>query len=132
MANNVQEVLVAPVASMISEVGESVAEAANSLNAAQIEAFKAVPQELIDAGVIPSFYHMQAVEVELKMTLQIEREEQQTQPAPRKRKWRLFSSPISAKTEAVRKTAGTGSSTLKMTFAPGPPPIALAPGPDTE
>ena len=129
MANNIQEILVAPVASMISEVGESVAEAANSLNAAQVEAFKSVPKELVEAGVIPSFYHMQNVEVELKMTLQIEREEQQTTPK-RKRKWRLFSSPVSAKTEAVRKTAGTGSSTLKMTFAPGPPPISLTPQPE--
>lgn len=131
MPNNIQEILVTPVASMISEVGESVAEAASSLNTAQIEAYKSVPQELIDAGVIPSFYHMQNVEVELKMTLQIEREEQQTQPG-RKRKWRLFSSPVSAKTEAVRKTSGTGSSTLKMTFAPGPPPISLAPNADSE
>lgn len=125
MADDIQEILIAPVGSMITEVGESVAEAATALNAAQAEAFKNVPKELIDAGIIPSFYHMQDVEVELKLTLQIERKESSS--SSDKRKWRLFGSPQSAKTQAAQKTMASGSSSLKLTFAPGPPPVAIDP-----
>lgn len=123
MADDIQEILIAPVASMIGEVGQSVAEAATALNVAQAAAYQNLPKELIDAGIVPSFYHMQDVEVELKMTLQIEKETS----GSGKKSWRLFGSPLSAKTRAAQKTEATGSSSLKLTFAPGPVPIALDP-----
>ncbi len=122
MPTEVEEILVAPVASMISEVGKAVAEAANALTASQIESFKALPKELIEFGAIPAFFHMQDVEVELKLAVQIERPKESGGKG-----FRLFAAPVSAKTRATTAFAAEGSSALKLRFAPAPPPVALEP-----
>lgn len=122
MAGEIQEILVAPVASMIAEVGGAVAQASVALSQAQVAAYQAVPQPLLDAGVIPSFFHMQAVEVELKLSLQIERKEEGSA------KWRLFGRTENAAALASGRTLTEGSSRLKLTFAPGPAPMPIERG----
>lgn len=122
MANKIEEVLVTPVASMIREVGNSVAEAAKDLNAAQLELTQNYPDELLKAGMIPTIYHMQTVEAELSMVLHIE--EKTTQRS----KFRIFAAPMNAKYKSALNYEAEGSSRLKMTFAPGPPPIELPDG----
>lgn len=121
MADRIDEVLIAPVASMISEVGRSVAEASQALSAAQAEMIQKWPEALVKAGVMPTFFHMQDVQVELKMTLQIE--EDRTAQS----KFRFFGTPVNAKARVVGRTVSEGTSQLKMTFAPGPVPMAIDP-----
>lgn len=121
---DVREVLVAPVASMIVEVGRSVAEASVALTLAQVKAYETIPEPLLAAGVIPSMFHMQDVQVELKMTLEIE----STATASNGRKWAIFARPVNAGSEATTRTVTTGASVLKMTFAPGPAPLAIEQG----
>ncbi|HMO09580.1 MAG TPA: hypothetical protein PKD10_18340 [Paracoccaceae bacterium] len=121
---DVREVLVAPVASMIVEVGRSVAEASTALSLAQVEAYRKVPQPLLDAGMIPVMFHMQDVQVELKMTLEIET----TATSGSGRKWGIFARPVNAASEASSRSLTTGASTLKLTFAPGPAPLAVEQG----
>lgn len=122
MADDIEEILVAPVASMISEVGRAVAEAASALTVAQIEGFRNLPKEMIEFGAIPAFFHMQDVEVELKLTVQIERKAEAGAKG-----FRLFGAPLNAKTRATAALTAEGSSSLKLRFAPAPPPVALEP-----
>ncbi|UAB78705.1 hypothetical protein INR77_02970 [Erythrobacter sp. SCSIO 43205] len=121
MSDKLEEILVSPVSSMVREVGISVAEASIALSKAQAEMIQNRPKELVEAGIMPSFYHMQDVDVELKMTVQIEETKQQSG----KKKWALFATPMNAKYKNALKYETEGSSSLKIRFAPGPPPLAL-------
>lgn len=124
MSNGIEEVLVAPISALIEEMGESVASAAIALNQAQLELARNQPKELLEVGVIPTFYHMQDVQVSLKMALQIEGAQSG------RRGWRLFGAPINAQYKNSLNFDIEGSSKLKMTFAPGPPPLAVQSGED--
>lgn len=123
MTGKIEEILVSPVSSMVREVGVSVAEAAISLSKAQAEMVANRPKELVAAGILPSFYHMQDVEVELKLTIQIEEQS----GSSGKKKWGLFATPMNARYKNALKYNAEGSSVLKMRFAPGPPPLAFEP-----
>ena len=121
MSDKIEEILVSPVSSMVREVGISVADAAIALSKAQADMIQNRPKELVEAGIMPSFYHMQDVDVELKMTVQIE----ETKKQAGKKKWGLFATPMNAKYKNALKYETEGSSSLKIRFAPGPPPLAL-------
>ncbi len=121
MSDRIEEILVSPVSSMVREVGISVADASIALSKAQADMIENRPQELVEAGIMPSFYHMQDVDVELKMTLQIE----ETKTQAGKKKWGLFATPMNAKYKSALKYETEGSSSLRIRFAPGPPPLAL-------
>lgn len=124
MAGRFADVLVTPIASMISETGRSIAVASRDLNKAQADMVQNWPVELSKAGVMPTFFHMQDVQVELKLTLQIE-EEKESERAPAK--FRIFATPLNAKTRVLSRSHAEGSSQLKVTFAPGPVPLAIDP-----
>lgn len=119
MSEKFTEILVSPVSQMIRELGASVAEASVALNANQLQMLLDYPDDLAQAGMIPTVYHMQTVEVELQIALHLE---QKTDTA---RKWGLFAAPMNAKYQSALNYSANGSSKLKITFAPGPPPAAL-------
>lgn len=123
---DIEEVLVSSIASMIAEVGESVAEAQLALTRAQINSLKSLDSELIDAGFMPAFFHMREVDVEMNMSLHVERESETTgSEGGRKRKWRLLGAPSNPATTSKFNRSLGGSSTLTLRFSPAPPPLKL-------
>lgn len=119
MTTPITEVLITPVSSMIREIGNSVAEAARDLNAAQLDLVENYPVALRQAGFIPTMYHMQTVEAELQMALHLEMSETKAGKA------RFFSAPMNARYKSAMEYTADGASKLKMTFAPGPLPTGL-------
>ena len=128
MADKVTDILISPIASMIAAVGESVAEAQTALTVAQIEAMRALPEDLRTLGIVPTLYTMQEVSVELKIALHLE---EKTGAVGAARKAQLFAAPMNAKYQNTLSYSVEGSSRLTLTFAPSPPPIALQPDPTT-
>jgi hypothetical protein len=96
------------------------------ISRAQLAAIRSYPVELSEAGLMPTIFHMQAVEVELKLALHLN-----TSAPPRdergaiKRGWDAFwGTPVNAEYTNGRQFEASGASTLRMRFAPGPPPDA--------
>jgi hypothetical protein len=120
------EVLVTPISSMIESIGTSVAAASLEIHRAQLETIRSYPEELREAGLMPTLFHMQAVEVELKLKLALHLN---STPPPRdergliRRGWDAFwGTPVNAEYTSGRQFEASGASTLRMRFAPGPPP----------
>lgn len=124
--------LIAPISSMIEAVGASVARASIDLNRAQLAALEDYPEDLRRVGMLPTIFHMQAVEVELKLALHIK---QTKEPVPDDRglvrrgiDW-LLATPVNADYVNGKEFNVEGASSLRMHFAPGPPPgVAEAEG----
>lgn len=117
--------LIAPISSMIEAVGASVAKASIDLNRAQLAALREYPEELRRVGLMPTIFHMQAVEVELKLALHIR---ETKEPKTDDRGWIergidwLLATPVNADYVNGKEFNVEGASSLKMHFAPGPPP----------
>lgn len=116
------EILISPVADMIAETGRAVAEAQTRLGQANLELFKSLPEELRAIGLMPSWFEMNHVEIELKLAVHYE---QSGKTSGGKTRSRLFAAPHNAKYQNAFQYSANGSSTLKISFAPSPPPLPL-------
>lgn len=120
------DILVMSIDSMIRAMGASVAEASRELMETQLAALENLPPEMAKWGLQPVIYHMQNVEVELRLAFHLVNEEH-ADPAGAdrglKRWWKqLKGAPINAGYTKGESFDMRGSSTLRMNFAPGPPP----------
>lgn len=120
-------ILVAPIASMIEQIGASVAEASVQLNTQQLEALEQYPPQLREMGLMPTIFHMQEVEVELKLALHMSPGSGEPVKDDRgimRRGWDFIigATPVNADYQNGQEFDVTGASSLRMRFAPGPPP----------
>lgn len=119
-----EDVLVAPIGSMIRQVGESVAEAQRSLAEAYLSLHASRSQALIDIGFTPSWYELSQIEVELKLAIHVEQEHK----PGKKPGLKLFAASHNAQYQNAFNFKADGASTVKLRLTPAPPPVALAAG----
>ena len=101
---------------MILEMGESVAQASLDLNLAQVKLAEKYRAEMAAVGLQPTFYHMQTVEAELRLAFYL------TESSDDTKKHRSWFGSDNAENRAQSSSSHEGASTLKLTFAPAPPP----------
>lgn len=117
--------LVAPISAMIEQVGASVASASVELNRQQLAALRDYPPELIEVGLTPTIFHMQSVEVELKLALHLQpAKEAKDDRGIGRKAWDFIigATPVNANYQNGQEFDVSGASSLRMHFAPGPPP----------
>ncbi len=120
---NFTEILVAPVAAMIKQVGLAVAEAQKQLDAAALQTQTNIREsdpELAKIGYQVTWFQMPEVQVELKVAVHYEESGEGT-----KKTRGIFLSPFNAKYKNSFAYDSQGSSTLKLRFVPIPPPAAV-------
>ena len=114
---NMNEVLISPLATMVRELGASVADAQRALDAAAIEQQAKLATEhpeLQALGYQVTWYQIPEASVEMKMALHFEKK-QPTGPA------RMYLAPFNSKYRNVLSFSADGSSTLKLRLVPVPP-----------
>jgi hypothetical protein len=121
MPENIDEILVSPLQSMIVKLGESVALASTALHDSQLQMIQSYPSELAASGFSPTIYHMQSVEVEMQLEFHVEKE------SSGKNKWSLYAAPLNASSKSKMQLDISGTSKLKMSFSPGPVPTIYEP-----
>ena len=114
---DVNEILVTPVATLIRELSQSVADAQVRLDAAALASQAALPAELRDLGYEPTWYQIPEATIELKMAVHYER----SQPSGPVRVW---ATPFNAKYRNALSYTADGSSTLTLRIVPVPPHAA--------
>jgi hypothetical protein len=123
MEINYSDILITPLANMIKEIGESVAEAQQALDTYAIETQKTINSdqnsELSKIGYRVTWYQMPEVFVELKMSVYYE-ETGKNQANKR----RVFFAPFNAKYQNTFNYKSEGSSTVKFRIVPVPYPIS--------
>ncbi len=113
------EILINPLADMIKKLGEGVADAQWSLDAASLERLKSLTKEspeLAEIGYTPNWYHMPEVTVEMKVTVYYE------EKGPGRKGAGIFIAPFNAKYRGAFNYNFEGTSTLKVNFVTVPPP----------
>lgn len=119
--------LVLPIADMVKAMGLSVAEASREMLETQLTAMADPSPEMAKWGLQPVLYHMQSVEVELRLAIHLT-EEVTHDPAAEDgglRKWwkrNVTGAPINNGYTKGQTFDARGASSLRMQFAPGPPP----------
>lgn len=111
---NPNEILITPVASMIRELSQSVADAQRQLDAAALTNQNALPAALRELGYEPTWYQIPEAEIELKMAVHYE---QRNGAGP----VRVWATPFNAKYRNSLSYTADGSSTLKLRIVPVPP-----------
>ncbi|MBR0657006.1 hypothetical protein [Plastoroseomonas arctica] len=119
MANEVDfaEILITPAATMIREIGASVAAAQQALDQGSIAAqaaLRAQAPELEAAGYQVTWYQIPEAQVEMKVAVHFEKK---TTDAP----LRMYLTPFNAKYRTGLDFAAEGTSTLKLRIVPVPP-----------
>ncbi len=113
------EILINPLADMIKKLGEGVADAQRSLDAASLERQKNLKKEnpeLAEIGYNQNWYHMPEVTVEMKVTVYYE------EKGPGRKGAGLYIAPFNAKYRGSFNYNFDGTSTLKVNFVTVPPP----------
>jgi hypothetical protein len=115
---NMEEVLVAPLATMVREISASVAAAQRDLDATSIDAQARLAQdhpELQALGYQVSWYQIPEATVEMRMALHFEKKQPQAAA-------RMYVAPFNTKYRSTFNFAAEGTSTLKLRIVPVPPP----------
>ena len=114
---NMNEVLISPLATMVRELGASVADAQRALDAGAVERrtkLAAEHPELQALGYQVTWYQIPEASVEMKMTLHFEKK-QPDGPA------KMYLAPFNSKYRNTMSFSADGSSTLKLRIVPVPP-----------
>ncbi|MEN3367929.1 MAG: hypothetical protein V7609_72 [Verrucomicrobiota bacterium] len=125
---DLSEILVSPVADMVSKLGEAVGIAQAKMDHASLVAqanLATEHPELAKLGYQVTWYQMPEVTIEMKMTVHYERKSTEDKSA------RFFLAPYNAKYKSAFTYDVNGASTLKLRIVPVPPVFA-APIPKTE
>lgn len=115
---NMDEVLVAPLATMVREISASVAAAQRELDAAALDAQAQLAKdhpELQALGYQVSWYQIPEATVEMRMALHFEKKQPQATA-------RMYVTPFNTKYRSTFGFTADGSSTLKLRIVPVPPP----------
>jgi hypothetical protein len=89
-----------------------------------------VPMTLLQAGLTPTFYQFTEANIEVKLSISMKKTSEPTTDSKGKAvpaKTRAFASPVNFRTSATYSYEATGSSCLKATIKPVPPPARLMP-----
>ena len=125
---NLTEILVSPVAEMVSKLGEAVGIAQAKMDRASLAAQENLASEhptLAKLGYQVTWYQMPEVVIEMKMTVHYERKSDEEKSG------RFFLAPYNAKYKNAFTYDVDGASTLKLRIVPVPPAFA-APAPQAE
>ena len=124
------------------EIGPSGAKQIIPYTGANITASSATPVtvNLLQAGLMPTFYQFTEASIEVKLSISIKRTEEtepasgSSNPGPVKKYARLqlhntkaFASPVNYRTSSTYSYTAEGSSVLRATMKPVPPPPRLTP-----
>jgi hypothetical protein len=123
------------------EVGPSGAKKIIPYTGANITASGAAPvtMNLLQAGLMPTFYQFTEASLEVKLSISIKRTEEtepvsgSSNPGPVKYarlalyKTKAFASPVNYRTSSTYSYTAEGSSVLRATMKPVPPPPRLTP-----
>src|SRR6266404_5859281 len=118
---DLSEILVSPVAEMISKLGEAVGVAQASLDQASLNAQETLNSDhpdLAKLGYQVSWYQMPEVSIEMKMAIHYERKSEEDKSP------RIFLAPYNAKYKNAFTYAVDGASTLRLRIVPVPPTFA--------
>lgn len=89
-----------------------------------------VPMTLLQAGLTPTFYQFTEANIEVKLSICMKQTSEPTTDSSGKTvkaKTRAFASPVNFRTAATYSYEAKGSSCLKATIKPVPPPPRLTP-----
>jgi hypothetical protein len=114
---NLSEILVSPVAEMISRLGEAIGTAQASLDQASLNAQEKLESDhpdLAKIGYQVTWYQMPEVSIEMKMAVHYERKSEEDKSA------RIFLAPYNAKYKNAFTYDVDGASTLKLRIVPVP------------
>ena len=114
---NMNEVLISPLATMVREIGASVADAQRALDAAAIDnqaRLAAEHPELQALGYQVTWYQIPEAAVEMRMALHFEKKDAAAPP-------RMYVAPFNTKYRNTFSFTADGSSTLKLRIVPVPP-----------
>jgi hypothetical protein len=126
-AIDLSEILISPVAEMVSKLGEAVGIAQAKMDRASLTAQENLASEypaLAKLGYQVTWYQMPEILIEMKMTVHYERKSED-KPA------RFFLAPYNAKYKNAFSYAVDGTSSLKLKIVPVPP-VFGAPVPKVE
>lgn len=85
---------------------------------------------LLQAGLQPTFYQFTEASIEVKLSISIKRTEESSSPSRvpvQGYATRVFASPVNYRTANTYSYSATGSSVLRATLRPVPPPPRLTP-----
>lgn len=114
---NFNEVLITPLASMVREIGHSVAAAQRELDAAALATqaqLAADHPELAAQGYQVTWYQIPEAQVEMRMAVHLEKKTPQSAP-------KMYFAPFNTKYRNTMNFSADGSSTLKLKIVPVPP-----------
>ncbi len=115
------EILIAPLADMIKQISQGIAEAQSALDTSSIETqktLKTTHPELYDIGYQVTWYQMPEITVELKVAVHYEKTGKEKEG-----RVGIFFSPFNAKYKNAFSYTAEGASTLKLRIVPVPPPV---------
>lgn len=125
MANEVEDVLVRPLAEVLARVGEGVAQAQRAMDLNSIATQTLIDNDpvLSEYGLQATWYHMPEVTLELKLSLAMKRESQ-TDASGRVLvgKLKLLAAPHNAKVQNTLGLDVQGTSMVKARIVSIPPP----------
>jgi len=119
---NFSEILIGPLALMIRQIAQAVADAQRALDSAAIQSQNALEEQFPDLAKMHyqvTWYQMPAVEAELKVAVHFEKTSSQSGS-----KVGVFLAPFNAKYQSAFAFAAEGTSTVKVRIVPVPPPIS--------
>jgi hypothetical protein len=116
---DLSEILIVPLARMIREIGEGIAEAQKALDSSAMESQNSLEEkypDLAKIGYQVTWYQMPEVQVELKIAMHYE-----NSGTEKEGKKGLFLSLFNAKYQNNFSYSSEGASTLKLRIVPIPP-----------
>ena len=124
MANEIQEVLVQPLADVLAKLGGGVAEAqrAMDLNAIATQTLIDNDPVLSESGLQATWYHMPEVSLELRLSLNMRRENTTQGGRIIASRLKLLAVPHNASVQNTQGLEVAGTSLLKARIVSIPPP----------
>ncbi len=123
ITNRVEEVLVRPLAEVLSRIGQGVADAqrALDLNSIATQTLLSTDPVLMEYGLEATWYHMPEVNVELKMNLSMQAEDTVKNTKVVLRKLRIYAAPFNAAYQNTFRADVAGTSQVRARIVSIPP-----------
>ncbi len=123
-SEKIEEVLVSPLSTILSEMGKSIAQTQRTLDRNSIDTQIEISNDdaLSDYNLEATWYHIPEVDIELKMALSMKYEEEKdSKNRVRGYKRILNAAPLNASYNSLNSYAVEGSSSLKAKIVSVPP-----------
>lgn len=119
--------VIAPTSTTLIVAGENVAVPGVSVTQQPVAPVKTT---LLQAGLLPTFYQFTEALIEIKMSVSLKQAsatQTEGRPGFAKRGIIAFAAPVNFRSQSTYSHTAEGSSLLRVTMKPVPPPIRLAP-----